>query len=99
MTRIVRPGSSEFETDDGFLLPLPWGVLAIALADLAIAVTLHVIEISDPALAASLTPLLLGMLALVGVGVLLGGLTRQRLAVRDGRVDLWWVTLGRASAK
>ena len=51
VTRIVRPGSSEFETDGDFLLPLSWGLLGVALADLAIGSLLHAIEWVDPALA------------------------------------------------
>ncbi len=94
VTRVVRPGSSEFETQGEFVLPLERGLLGVAAADLGVGGVLHWIGLSSPTLAVMLTPWLIGLLALIGVVILVGSSTRQRLAVSDGRVDLWWVTAG-----
>jgi DNA-directed RNA polymerase subunit RPC12/RpoP len=92
--RIVRPGSSEIDTDDGVVFDFLYLVVLVAAADVLGSGAIELVRRADPVLADALWPALLALvLTVAGLGTL-GFLTRQRLVIRNGDLSLSWVTLG-----
>jgi hypothetical protein len=94
--RVVRAGSSEIETDIGYVFDFTELVVLVVAADLFGSGMLEAIRIwADPGLVDRLwMALVVFVLLVAGIG-LLGFLTRQRLVLRENELCLSRVTLGR----
>lgn len=95
VTRIVRPGSSEFETAEDLLLPLRYATGYLIVANLISGAVIQGIEMYGPqyaVLAKAVAVTLL--LAAWGISYLFVK-TRQELAVRADRVEFCLRTFGR----
>ena len=96
VTRVIRPGSSEFEIKRGFVLPLPRGLLGLAIADIVVTAVI--------VLLARLAPdapewIAIALYCSLGIGValvMLGYYSKQRLELKENSIEAWWVTCGKA---
>ena len=82
--RIVRPGSSEIDTDGGAVFDFLQLIGLVAAADVLGSGAIELVRSADPVLADASWPALLAfVLTVAGLGTL-GFLTRERLVIRDG---------------
>lgn len=94
-TRLVRPGSSEIQTDKWLVFTVPRWLLGIAVADVLLTGALWLVHRAAPEWHAVALLVGVGLLVTIGGAAFLLTFTRQHLEIRQDRLAVTWRTLGR----